>query len=124
MTLIRRKPKAPGIPRGIRREFHKHRAFVRRHACCVPGCEERRIEFAHIRSAATAGTGLKPPDWMGVSLCHVHHHSQHDHGAQTFERTHGIDLAKLAQEFAHKSPDLAMREAMKEDMRMERHHAG
>ena len=52
---------------------------------------------------------LEPPDVQKQRA-----RAQHDHGAQTFERVHGIDLAKLAQEFAHKSPDIAMREAMKE----------
>jgi hypothetical protein len=115
MTLPpRRKPKPSGIERAPKRDFPRHRKFVRSHACCVPFCQETDIEFAHVRSAENSGTGLKPADYFGVSLCHNHHREQHDHGAETFARKYGIDLWKLAAEFSRKSPDTAMRLAMKE----------
>jgi hypothetical protein len=94
----------------IRREYHKHRQWVRRHACCVPGCQNTHIEFAHVRNAANSGTGLKPYDWYGISLCTAHHSQQHNVGSDTFQELYKINLMKLADEFANKSPDTIMQE--------------
>lgn len=109
----RRKPKPSGIERAPRREFPAHRAFVRRHQCCVPGCVDGPIEFAHIRTAANSGTAVKPHDQYGLSLCAGHHKEAHDHGHKTFAGRHRIDLEKLAAEFAAKTTDTALRDAMK-----------
>ncbi len=108
----RQKPRS-GIERAPKREWPRHRKFVRSHDCCVPGCPDRNIEFAHVRSAANAGTGLKPHDAFGVSLCDLHHREQHQIGQFAFERQYSIDLAKLAAEFARRSPDQAMRDSLK-----------
>ena len=51
---------------------------------CVPGCAARAVDFAHLRSAANAGTGLRPHDIFGVSLCLKHHDEQHCLGADAF----------------------------------------
>jgi hypothetical protein len=107
----KRKPARSGIERAPQREWPRHRKFVRSHACSVPGCENGPIEFAHIRTAANAGTSIKPADWNGVSLCRDHHAETH-RGERTFEAKYKIDLKALAAEFARKSPDIAMREAM------------
>lgn len=56
---------------------------------------------------------LKPADWFTVPLCNEHHAEQEGR-TETFERNHGVDLFSMAAELAHKSPDLAMRIAMKE----------
>lgn len=109
MLPKKRQPLRSGILREAKREWPRHRAFVRGHHCCVPGCQLTDIEFAHVRSAANSGTGIKPADWNGVSLCSYHHRAQHQDGAETFSRAHGIDLWKLAAEFAARSPDAAMR---------------
>ena len=61
------------------------------------------IECAHIRTAANSGTGFKPSDAFTVSLCREHHAESH-RGERTFERLHGLDLSKLAQEFYKSSP--------------------
>lgn len=114
MLPKRREPTRSGIARAPRREWPRHRAFVRRHQCCVPGCEAGPIEFMHVRSAANAGTAVRPFDWFGVSGCTGHHREQHDHGAETFMKKYGIDLWKLAAEFAKASPDLKMKEAMRD----------
>ena len=50
----------------------------------------------HVRTSATAGTGLLPPDLDAVPLCWQHHAEGHQHGWQTFERVHGIDLRQEA----------------------------
>jgi hypothetical protein len=120
MTILprRRSPQRSGI-REIRREFPRHRKFVRSHSCCVPGCEGRPIVFAHVRSAANAGVALKPADWHGISLCDECHREQHQIGQAAFERKHGIDMATLAAAFVRASPDTAMKEAirMSDDVR-------
>lgn len=101
-----------GIARAPQREWPRHRKFVRGHACCVPGCQDGPIEFAHVRTGTDGGTALKPSDTHGISLCVEHHREQHQIGEPAFERRYRIDMKALAAEFARKSPDIAMREAM------------
>ncbi|RZK00355.1 MAG: DUF968 domain-containing protein [Novosphingobium sp.] len=81
-----------------------HRAWVRRHHCCVSGCERLPIECAHVRVGTDGGVALKPSDHWTVSLCTVHHAEQHRIGEPAFERRHGIDLRAIASEFASRSP--------------------
>jgi hypothetical protein len=71
------------------------------------------IEFAHVRSAANSGTGLKPSSAWGIALCSECHLLQHQIGQKAFEAKHGIDLMALALEFIRRSPDYAMRESLK-----------
>lgn len=85
-----------GILREPKRRWPRHEAFVRRHQCCVPGCELGPTEFAHVRSAANAGTGLKPHSAHGISLCCYHHIEQHRIGQPAFEKRYGIDLGKAS----------------------------
>lgn len=80
-----------------------HRAWVRGHACSVPGCTLLPIECAHVRRANNSGMGFKPSDAFTVSLCKDHHAESH-RGEQTFEATHGLDLMKLARAFYEQSP--------------------
>ncbi len=110
----RAKPK-----RDSNRVFPTHRAFVRGHHCTIPGCEApaERIEFAHLRTAANSGVGLKPPDWFGIPLCQTHHAMAHGHGHETMAERCGIDLEylfKTAGWLAARTPDRKMRQAMKE----------
>lgn len=109
----RRKVAKSGIPRGPKHEWPRHRKFVRSHECSVPGCVGTPIEFAHIRSAATSGTGLKPHDAFGISLCFAHHREQHSIGQTAFERRHGIDMRAIAAAFVKASPDVEMRASLK-----------
>jgi hypothetical protein len=81
-----------------------HRAWVRRHHCCVPGCRQLPIECAHVRSGTDGGTGLKPSDKWVISLCAFHHIEQHQIGEAGFERRYGLDLRELARAFAANSP--------------------
>jgi hypothetical protein len=112
MLPAKRKATKSTILKGPKREWPRHRAWVRKHLCCVPGCEQGPIEFAHVRDALHAGTGLKPPDWMGISLCSAHHREQHNTGVETFQKKYSLNCWKLAAEFAEKSTDLKMKEAM------------
>ena len=111
-SLPRRKNVKSGIARALRRVFPRHEKWVRGHVCCVPGCENREIEFMHLRSAANAGTGLKPASWFGVPGCRDQHAEAHRIGHDSFAVKYGIDLWVLAETLARRSPDMAMREAM------------
>jgi hypothetical protein len=102
-----------GIERAPQRVWPRHRAWLRRHQCVVPNCQGGPIEIAHIRSAANAGTGLKPGDHSALPMCTSHHAEQHRAGMLTFAAKYGLDLAGLAAEFTRRSPDKAMREALR-----------
>ena len=86
------------------RECPAHRAWVRKHHCCVPGCLARSIECAHVRRDTDRGAGLKPSDRWVISLCRDHHIEQHQIGEAAFERRYAIDMRALAEEFAGRSP--------------------
>ena len=86
------------------RECPAHRAWVRRHHCCVPGCLKRPIECAHVRKNTDGGVALKPSDRWSISLCRDHHVEQHAIGESAFEQRYGIDLRELADLFAMRSP--------------------
>ena len=102
-----------GIHLPLRRVWPRHRRWVRSHGCCVPGCDATSVDFAHLRSAANAGTAQKPHDAFGVSLCRAHHDEQHRIGAASFGQKYRIDLWGLAAEFAWRSPDAEMRASLK-----------
>ncbi len=93
----------------LRKVSRRHRRWVRSHGCCVPHCNATEVEFAHLRSAANAGTGQKPHDAFGVSLCRTHHEEQHRLGGKRFGDKYQIDLWALAAEFARLSPDREMK---------------
>ena len=88
------------------RECPGHRAWVRRHHCCVPGCLNIPIECAHVRTGTDGGVGLKPSDRWTVSLYSAHHAEQHRIGERQFEVRYGLDLGELAAAFAQRSPHL------------------
>jgi len=81
-----------------------HLKWVRGFKCCVPGCDYRPIEAAHVRAGTNGGVGLKPDDTWVISLCQLHHQEQHHAGEPAFERVYKIDMKALAKEFATKSP--------------------
>ena len=83
-----------------------HRAWVRRHHCCVPGCLNIPIECAHVRTGTDGGVSLKPSDRWAISLCSHHHREQHQVGEAAFEKRYRINLYELACEFARRSPCL------------------
>lgn len=82
-----------------------HLAFVRSLDCCIEGCRGSPVQAHHVRTAATAGVGLKPPDTATVPLCHGHHRELHDRGRRTFEARYGVDLGALAAFFAIAGPE-------------------
>ncbi len=115
MTLPRKRQRArSGIMRAPKREYPRHRTFVRSHDCVVQGCADGPIEFAHVRLGAKDNAkGLKPHDAYGVSMCHAHHSEAHSHGESTFQRKYAIDLIGVALQFAARSPVVEVREYAK-----------
>lgn len=101
--LPNRLERVPARPGGSR-ECSAHRAWVRRHHCCVPGCLMRPIECAHVRRDTDGGLAVKPSDRWTISLCRSHHIEQHRIGEAAFEKRYGIDMRDLAEAFACRSP--------------------
>jgi hypothetical protein len=116
MNLLPPRRKTPRYGTAPRRVFQVHRAWVRKHACSIKGCKGSPIEFAHLRTSANSGVGLKPPDSCGISLCRGHHLRAHARGHVTVAEENGMtldDLFLIAEEFARRTPDRALREAMR-----------
>ena len=86
------------------RDFSAHRAWVVKHKCSVPACDQLPIECAHVRRGTGGGMGLKPSDAWCVSLRCQHHAEQHRIGEIAFEKRYGVELVALAREFARRSP--------------------
>lgn len=101
-----------GILRAPARKYPRHEKWVRGHSCSIAGCENGPIEFAHVRSAANAGMGLKPSSAYGVSLCAAHHAESHRIGVDTFQRLYNINLWTLAETFVILSPDVEMKASL------------
>ena len=60
-------------------------------SCIVPGCTNRDVEEAHVRSRAAGGS------WRDVvPMCKSHHRRSHTAGILTFERETGLDLVACA----------------------------
>jgi hypothetical protein len=114
MLLPRRLKRSKlGVQVPARKIWPRHRRWVKSHGCCVPDCDAAIVDFAHLRSSATAGMSQKPHDVFGVSLCRQHHTEQHSLGVAAFDRKYGTDLWALAAEFAQRSTDVDMRVALK-----------
>lgn len=95
-----------------RTDYPRHRAYVRRHVCIVPGCDGVP-QFCHIRAGLPANTpswarpgpGRKSYDAFGFPACPQHHpFDQHQHGEREFERRYGVNLLKEALDLARTSP--------------------
>lgn len=112
--LPSRRQKPRMAVRDVQREYPGHRAWVRGHACCVPGCKCGPIEAAHVRKGIppeeAGGVGMKPHDKWVISLCQTHHAEQHRLGEPSFAGRYGLNLVGLAQEFYLRSPHRARME--------------
>lgn len=119
--IRRRKPYPPArIPKAmapyLRREDEgdcpQHRAFIRSQRCLIDNADcAGRLDPHHVRTAANAGAGMRPPDWFCVPLCRYHHNEgegilRTDRGWEAFERKYGIDLLEAAARYAARSPAL------------------
>lgn len=98
----RKRPKS-GIERAPRREWPRHRRFVKSFECCVPDCHERP-DFAHTKTRGSGGG-----DEFGVPLCREHHSEQHNIGIARFDAKYKTDLKALAAELVKRSTDTAMK---------------
>lgn len=118
MLPARRKKPSLAVPNAPERVFQRHRKFVRSRECSIAGKAGHEcsgpVVFAHVRTGTDGGTSLKPSDWWGISLCNDAHMLQHQIGERAFERRFKIDMKALAREFAKASPDMKMKEAMRE----------
>ena len=91
-----------------KKEFPRHRRFVRKFACVVPYCPIGPIEFCHVRSGLPigeqAGMAEKPHDCFGCPGCPIHHAEQHRIGEPAFERKYGVNLLATAINLSRVSP--------------------
>jgi hypothetical protein len=83
-----------------------HLKWLRSFACVAfeSGECEGRMHSHHIRSAATAGTGIKSSDLDAVPICEKHHQIAHNIGAKSFELKYNLDMIGIARKFASVSP--------------------
>lgn len=117
-AFLRRKPKVKmGVREEIKREWPRHRKYVRSHQCVVPGCERLPTECCHIRLGAHAGMKQKPGDWLTYPGCaglDGHHAEQHTIGEVSFAKKYGLDLYQTAARLVKFTPDLTMKDYMGE----------
>ena len=84
-----------------------HLNWLRQQTCVVPKCFGEPVHPHHVRTAATAGTGMKPPDEQSVPMCLRHHRELHERGNRTFEARYAVDLLDDAGRYAASSgPDM------------------
>jgi len=108
MTLPRRKPPKMKVREEPQVRCKEHLKWVRGHVCAVAGrrdhqCSER-IEAAHVRTGTDGGMSVKPSDCYAIPLCSDAHAEQHRIGERAFELRYGIDMRKIADELARRSP--------------------
>lgn len=122
--MLRKKPSKRVMgsrPDGGPLRCEAHLQWIRTHACIVPHCEARFVRACHVRyglpadepQEERAGVGLKPGDHWAYPACDKHHREEHN-GVQSFQRKYGLDLAKIAQEYAAASPALRKLRAKQE----------
>lgn len=126
MTFFRKK-KPPRIARDVPGKMAEprpgdskmHLAFIRNMKCLC--CDVPRSDPHHLRSIApygNVGMGEKAPDMWCIPLCREHHDGIHDVGTKNqdaYLATFGQRKAtSLAIHFAQRSPDMSVREAMRE----------
>lgn len=105
MIPKRRKPEKSGIRPQPQVRCPAHLAWVRGHQCAAGGDDcEGKIEAAHVRTGTNGGMGKKPGDDWTIPLCSYHHRAQHNVGEAEFERVFEIDMKKIAQALARRSP--------------------
>jgi hypothetical protein len=118
----RRERPRSGILRAPPREFPRHRRYIRSLECvCANGppgpfraaCRGP-VHCCHVRIGTDGGSAQKPSDWWTFPACERHHVYQHYVGERQFEGRYELDLKAVALALARRSPDLPMRQAMRE----------
>ena len=108
MLKKRKRPKM-GIRKAPQIRCPSHLAWIRQHCCAIAlrhDCEGS-IEAAHVRAGTDGGLGVKPSDIYTIALCREAHREQHQIGEPAFERKYSINMKKLAEMYAKKSPHKA-----------------
>lgn len=87
----------------------KHRKWVRSFACILHALNECAgpVECCHVKARNGATNRSKASDAKTWSGCRKHHGEQTAIGEGRFELKYGLDLNKIADEFAAKSPYLS-----------------
>lgn len=79
--------------------------------------QNKRKAHILVKSAIRAGSIIKQSNCQRCGLhypkLHAHHLESHDVGVSIFQKKYGIDLWKLAAEFAAKTTDTSMKEAIR-----------
>jgi hypothetical protein len=101
---------APKPPAAL--ELPKFQRWIRLQDCIVPGCTELWIQACHFRNRRMHGDAANL-----FPACEKHHiEDQHQHGVETFQRAHGLDLAEAClrywDRFLHGDPFLLDDEAL------------
>ena len=111
---MHRRKELPPTREQYRRDFPKHRAFIKAQPCCVRGCYNLPVDPAHLRSVTKDGAGLTPADFYCVPLCRMHHTQAHEMQHDKFADLYRLDLWGLSRELVARSPDQKMKEHMEE----------
>jgi hypothetical protein len=105
--IAERGPRVVTVEKPDDRKNPAHLGWLRTLPCTVKGWPcSKEIHAHHIRTAATAGTGIKPPDADAVPLCSTHHDEGHRHGWETFQNKYQINLRGRAAALAAHSPHI------------------
>lgn len=97
------------------RRFPAHLQWLRGRPCILEGKHghacEGRMEAMHVDHGGGKGMSLKVADYKAVPACSEAHRLYHQYGARSWERTWGIDLNKVWQDYAKASPHRHLWEA-------------
>jgi len=104
LRLQKKEKVRSGIQRAPRRDYEKHRKFVRRFVC--EGCgTSNNIQCAHLRLMTGGGEQLKPVDAWSYAACYqCHIIDQHNIGEPEWWRRIGKDAWKTCLKYALESP--------------------
>jgi hypothetical protein len=116
--LVKRPKVRSGILRTHKREWPRHRRFVRLHDCILAGRPDHVCEgplvLCHLRKGTDAGKDQRPSDWWTWRGCDGAHKLQHQIGEPAFEKRFAITLKDVCLTFAKASPDVEMKAVMRE----------
>lgn len=114
---VKKKRAKMNVRPSVRVRSPEHLRWIKTHKCLVDDCDDGPIDPHHVGDAATAGMALKSDDYLTVPLCR-HHHIDEVHGinkgAKWFETEYDLDLREAALWFAERSPDQAIKDAVRE----------
>jgi hypothetical protein len=105
--IAARGPRVATAPRDNPGDNPRHRSWIKSLSCAVRRTDCSKVMHPHhVRNGTGAGTALLPGDEWCVPLCMVHHDEGHNGGWKSFELKYGIDLRRLAEQLAARSPHI------------------